>query len=96
MIIAEPGALICFAGPRVVEQTIGEKLPPEAQKSEFLLAHGMIDCIMQRHELKTKISSLIRCFTGNPIPEADRRGSLGQDEKPKRRLSFFSLSGAER
>ena len=43
VIIAEPKALICFAGPRVIEQTIGEKLPPEAQKSEFLLEHGMLD-----------------------------------------------------
>jgi acetyl-CoA carboxylase carboxyl transferase subunit beta len=48
VIIAEPNALICFAGPRVIEQTIGQQLPPGAQKSEFLLQHGMIDCIVNR------------------------------------------------
>jgi len=55
IIIAEPNALVCFAGPRVIEQTIGHKLPPEAQKSEFLLQHGMIDCIVKRHDLKNKL-----------------------------------------
>ncbi len=59
VILAEPNALICFAGPRVIEQTIGQKLPPEAQKSEFLLQHGMIDCIVLRHELKQKLTSLL-------------------------------------
>ena len=59
IIIAEPDALIGFAGPRVVEQTIGQKLPPGAQKSEFLLEKGMIDCIFKRHELKDKLSLLI-------------------------------------
>jgi acetyl-CoA carboxylase carboxyl transferase subunit beta len=52
VILAEPKALIAFAGPRVVEQTIGQKLPEGAQKSEFLLEKGMIDCIVNRHELK--------------------------------------------
>lgn len=56
IIIAEPDALIGFAGPRVVEQTTREKLPPKAQKSEFLLEKGMIDCIVNRHELKDKLS----------------------------------------
>lgn len=59
LIIAEPNALICFAGPRVIEQTIGQKLPPGAQKSEFLLEHGMIDCILRRHELKNKLVDLL-------------------------------------
>lgn len=58
--IAEPNALICFAGPRVIEQTIGKKLPPGAQKSEFLLQHGMIDCIVNRCDLKSKLASLMR------------------------------------
>jgi len=56
IIIAEPDALIGFAGPRVVEQTTREKLPPGAQKSEFLLEKGMIDCIVNRHQLKEKLS----------------------------------------
>ena len=57
IIIAEPNALICFAGPRVIEQTIGQQLPPGAQKSEFLLKHGMIDCIVKRRELKHKLAT---------------------------------------
>lgn len=65
IIIAEPNALICFAGPRVIEQAIGLKLPPGAQKSEFLLEHGMIDCIVKRHELKDKIATFISYLTGN-------------------------------
>jgi acetyl-CoA carboxylase carboxyl transferase subunit beta len=65
IIIAEPDALIAFAGPRVVEQTIGQKLPPGAQKSEFLLEKGMIDCIVNRHELKGKLFTLLESLTGN-------------------------------
>jgi len=65
IIIAEPGALICFAGPRVIEQTIGQKLPPEAQKSEFLLKHGMIDCIVRRHDLRDKLAEFIGYLTNN-------------------------------
>lgn len=65
IIIAEPNALICFAGPRVIEQTIGQKLPPGAQKSEFLLQHGMIDCIVNRKDLKNKLSELVTFLTGN-------------------------------
>jgi len=60
IIIAEPKALICFAGPRVIEQTIGQKLPEGAQKSEFLLEHGMIDLIIHRSKLKTKLSQIIK------------------------------------
>ena len=65
IIIAEPDALIGFAGSRVVEQTIGQKLPPGAQKSEFLLEKGMIDCIVCRHELKNKLHLFLRFLTGN-------------------------------
>lgn len=71
IIIAEPNALICFAGPRVIEQTIGQQLPPGAQKSEFLLKHGMIDCIVSRPELKQKISELLDFLKGNPADEND-------------------------
>ncbi len=65
VIIAEPDALIAFAGPRVVEQVIGQKLPPRAQKSEFLLEKGMLDCIVKRAELKDRIAFFIEFFTGN-------------------------------
>jgi acetyl-CoA carboxylase carboxyl transferase subunit beta len=69
IIIAEPNALICFAGPRVIEQTIGQQLPPGAQKSEFLLQHGMIDCIVNRHELKQKLAEFLEFFKGNLLEE---------------------------
>ena len=59
IIIAEPGALIGFAGARVIEQTIGEKLPEGFQKSEFLLEHGLIDKIVSRRELKWTIGKLL-------------------------------------
>lgn len=65
IIIAEPDALIAFAGPRVVEQAMGQKLPPGAQKSEFLLDKGMIDCIVNRHELKEKLFLFLEFLTGN-------------------------------
>jgi acetyl-CoA carboxylase carboxyl transferase subunit beta len=71
IIIAEPNALICFAGPRVIEQVIGQQLPPGAQKSEFLLKHGMIDCIVNRHEMKQKLAEFIEYFKGNSIEESD-------------------------
>ncbi len=57
--IAEPGALIGFAGPRVIEQTVRETLPEEFQKSEFLLEHGNIDMISDRREMRNKIASLL-------------------------------------
>lgn len=59
IIIAEPKALIGFAGPRVVEQTIRQKLPPGFQRSEFLLAHGMIDMIVERQDLKGVLAHTI-------------------------------------
>lgn len=68
IIIAEPNALIGFAGPRVIEQVIGQKLPPGAQKSEFLLEHGMIDCIVRRHDLKNKIAEILHYLTKTESP----------------------------
>ncbi len=59
VIVAEPGALIGFAGPRVIEQTIRQKLPEGFQRSEFLLEHGMVDLISPRSELRQKLSDLI-------------------------------------
>jgi acetyl-CoA carboxylase carboxyl transferase subunit beta len=56
LIIAEPGALIGFAGPRVIEQTIRQKLPEGFQRSEFLLAHGMLDAIVSRKEMKAYLA----------------------------------------
>jgi len=60
--IAEPGALIGFAGPRVIEQTIGESLPEGFQRSEFLLQHGFLDMVVPRTELKQTVSRCLRHF----------------------------------
>jgi acetyl-CoA carboxylase carboxyl transferase subunit beta len=60
--IAEPRALIGFAGPRVIKQTIGQDLPEGFQRSEFLLEHGFIDVIIHRHELKNRVASMLRFF----------------------------------
>jgi len=57
--IGEPGALIGFAGPRVIEQTVREKLPEGFQRSEFLLEHGAIDMIVDRREMRDKIAVLL-------------------------------------
>jgi acetyl-CoA carboxylase carboxyl transferase subunit beta len=59
IIVAEPRALIGFTGPRVIEQTIKQKLPPGFQSSEFLLEHGLIDMVVARKSLKDTLSSLI-------------------------------------
>ena len=69
IIIAEPGALIGFAGSRVIEQTIRQKLPEGAQKSEFLLEKGMIDCIVSRNDLKNKLFYFLNFLTGNEREE---------------------------
>ena len=62
VIIAEPRALIGFAGPRVIEQTIRQKLPVNFQTSEFLLEHGLIDMVVERKDLKTTVHRLIQFF----------------------------------
>jgi acetyl-CoA carboxylase carboxyl transferase subunit beta len=64
--IAEPGALIGFAGPRVIEQTIREKLPDGFQRAEYLLEHGMIDMVVHRHKLRETLSRLCRILTKAP------------------------------
>ncbi len=66
VIIAEPKALVGFAGPRVIETTIRQKLPEGFQRSEFLLEHGMIDLIVPRKELRTRLSQLLRAL--GPVP----------------------------
>ena len=63
--IAEPNALIGFAGPRVIEQTVGEKLPNGFQRSEFLQDHGAIDFILNRSEQKNKLSEIISLLMSN-------------------------------
>jgi acetyl-CoA carboxylase carboxyl transferase subunit beta len=60
--IAEPNALIGFAGPRVVKETIGRDLPEGFQRSEFLLEHGFLDAIVERKELKAKLAFLLQAM----------------------------------
>ena len=67
--IAEPGALIGFAGPRVIEQTVGEKLPEGFQRSDFLMEKGVLDMIVDRREMRNTISQLISTLTQQEIQE---------------------------
>jgi acetyl-CoA carboxylase carboxyl transferase subunit beta len=73
-------ALICFAGPRVIQQTIREKLPEGFQRAEYLLAHGMIDMVVHRHNLRTTLAKLCRHLAASGIAArtgaAERAGHL--------------------
>ncbi|MEO1468042.1 MAG: acetyl-CoA carboxylase, carboxyltransferase subunit beta [Pseudomonadota bacterium] len=75
--IAEPGALICFAGPRVIEDTIGEKLPEGFQRAEYLLDHGMIDMVVPRAKQRDELGGLLRLLLALPSPV---RGTLARTE----------------
>ena len=66
--IAEPGALICFAGPRVIEQTIREQLPDGFQRAEYLLEHGMIDMVVHRHKMRETLARVCRLMMANREP----------------------------
>jgi acetyl-CoA carboxylase carboxyl transferase subunit beta len=68
--IGEPGALIGFAGPRVIEQTIRQKLPPGFQRSEFLLEHGMLDAVVPRKDMKAYIARALEFMTPAAVPAA--------------------------
>ena len=66
LILAEPGAVIGFAGPRVIKQTLGQDLPEGFQTAEFLLEHGMLDAVVHRRQLKGTIGQMLRHMTGKP------------------------------
>ena len=66
VILAEPGAVIGFAGPRVIKQTLGQDLPEGFQTAEFLLEHGMLDAVVHRRQLKGTIGQVLRHMTGKP------------------------------
>ena len=68
--IAEPNALICFAGPRVIEQTIREKLPEGFQRAEYLLDHGMLDRVTDRRKLRDELTTILRMLLSMPAPVA--------------------------
>jgi acetyl-CoA carboxylase carboxyl transferase subunit beta len=68
LVIAEPGALIGFAGPRVIEQTVREKLPEGFQRAEFLMEKGALDMIIDRRQLKHELARLLAHLTNQPAP----------------------------
>jgi len=74
--IAEPGALISFAGPRVIEQTIREKLPEGFQRSEFLLQHGIVDLVVHRSQLREKIGQLLPALTAFRSKKTPKKDEL--------------------
>jgi len=76
--IAEPNALIGFAGPRVIEQTIRQKLPSGFQRSEFLLKHGMLDLVVHRRDLKSTVARILRLLTSRPASNSP----IAQPENP--------------
>jgi acetyl-CoA carboxylase carboxyl transferase subunit beta len=91
--IAEPNALICFAGPRVIEQTIREKLPEGFQRAEYLLDHGMLDRVTPRTELRNELITITRMLMGLPpaimgdlpapgIPEGSEAATDPQPDAP--------------
>ena len=82
--IAEPNALICFAGPRVIEQTIREKLPEGFQRSEYLLDHGMLDQVVSRKFLREELIKLIYLLKNQPPPI---RGNITDSDGPNGRDS---------
>lgn len=91
--LAEPGALICFAGPRVIEQTIRETLPEGFQRSEYLLEHGMIDRVVERKDLREELGTILRLLMQMPpivhgdlpapSPEIDAAPEPDQENAPK-------------
>ena len=85
--VAEPNALIGFAGPRVIEQTVREKLPEGFQRSEFLLEHGTVDMIVHREEMRDRLGGVLRKLTHQPV--------VGQPASEQLDLIDEALSSAE-
>jgi acetyl-CoA carboxylase carboxyl transferase subunit beta len=88
--IAEPGALIGFAGPRVIEQTIREKLPKGFQRSEYLYEHGMVDMVVHRHNLRQTIGSIVGILT-----KAQPREELSENAPARLAAKIAVTSGEE-
>lgn len=82
--IAEPGALIGFAGPRVIEQTIREKLPEGFQRAEYLMEHGMVDMVVSRLEMKETVARLLKILLKTPVEEkaADETAEAAEETEP--------------
>lgn len=95
VILAEPKALIGFAGPRVIEQTIGEKLPKDFQRSEFLLEHGFIDRIVERKEMRTVLANILQMHqnfkgsvTQSPIQAVEKERQSVQEKDAWERVTI--------
>ena len=80
--VAEPGALIGFAGQRVIEQTIREKLPDGFQRAEYLREHGMIDMVVHRHDMRATLSRLVHLLTGKSQPRASAPMHPVREKRP--------------
>jgi acetyl-CoA carboxylase carboxyl transferase subunit beta len=89
--IAEPGALIGFAGPRVIEQTIREQLPNGFQRAEYLYAHGMVDMVVHRHELRATLSRICHILTHRPARELPLRNGFDGRETEHAPVSAIAL-----
>ena len=89
IILAEPGALIGFAGPRVIEQTIGQKLPEGFQRSEFLLEHGFIDAIVERKEMRSTLSKSLDMH----ITKIEQNTARDYNKKHQAYLRIFIFHG---
>ena len=81
IILAEPNALICFAGPRVIEQTVREVLPEGFQRSEYLLEHGFLDRICHRHEMRDTLAALLAHLTKSSFPQPQDNASVVESDK---------------
>jgi acetyl-CoA carboxylase carboxyl transferase subunit beta len=93
--IAEPGAVIGFAGARVIEQTIREKLPEGFQRSEYLLDHGMVDMVVRRHELRPTIARLLRILMREPAHVSDAEDHVVETDGEDMPGPGVMLNGAD-
>jgi acetyl-CoA carboxylase carboxyl transferase subunit beta len=97
--IAEPGALIGFAGPRVIEQTIREQLPNGFQRAEYLLQHGMIDMVVHRHSLRDTIARICRLLThrqpGRDLAVSQRHDGMNAHHAPVSTIALLDGKGAQ-
>ncbi|HJC10151.1 MAG TPA: acetyl-CoA carboxylase carboxyltransferase subunit alpha [Candidatus Blautia merdigallinarum] len=105
IILAEPGALIGFAGPRVIAQTIGQKLPEGFQRSEFLVEHGIIDGIVRRENLKKTLSNLVKLHQRNKgycqflrisLPEENKEEKKSRKRKKEKEMTAWEKVEAAR
>ena len=90
--IAEPGALIGFAGPRVIEQTIREKLPEDFQRAEYLHEHGMVDMVVHRHELRETLSRICHLLMNKRISDIEVAEADAEVDEP---ISDFEAEDSE-